>query len=476
MVNGRGTVMKLFFTTLVLFFSSVDSFSAVKPSALGASSLTLLEKEIQIEGGYGEGHYYKDANSLAQNLVNQGFAMLNLFQYTDAFRSFDTALKDSANLKIAVIGRAFAALSLDSQDKHFTDIALQSLKIDLETLDKSTRSWGDLLSSLLDGSDLSGQSLSPNQAYLKLKSTKTVNSDIKTYGNWVSQSYVMSDFQDVLSSDAVNAGALHYMLHMAEGESSPEGHLKALGFGERLIKVATSSAHAQHMYGHVLPHFNRWNEADKQFTIADGLHNAWAEKNSVAPGEDWHYYHNLDLWSVSKMVVDSQGALAVLGQIQSLNTYALLDYLDYASATFPIAAKEQIEGVLNQVESQSPDFKNLVLSSRLYFNIVFVPGQQSFNEVVQALNSGARFKNQELLYKFLTLLQAKNSDPDQHSIIQKNIIKGLSDNFESGGFDGWKKSVMEALMYKKLFQLYGLSDSLSLLESDIFDAYMNPVD
>jgi len=465
--------MKLFFATLVLFFSSAHSFAAEKPNRLGASSIELLEKEIQIDKGYGEGHYFNTENTLAQDLVNQGFAMLNLFQYTDAFRSFETALAEDSNIKIAVVGRAFASLSLDRQNRHYVEKALNLLKTDLDSLDESTKAWGNLLSSLVGRRDLDDQPLTGAQAYKKLKETKTENSDIKTFGNWVSQSYVISDFQDVLNSDPVNAGALHYLLHMAEGQND---HQAALGFGVRLIKIATSSAHAQHMYGHVLPHFNRWNEADKQFIIADGLHKAWAEKNNVPPSEDWHYYHNLDLWSVSKMVVDAQSALEILGEIQSLNTSALLDYLDYASATFPEKAKAQIEGVLDQAGAQSPELKNFVLSSRLYFNVVFNPGQSSFNDIILALNSGANFKNGRLLYTFLTLIQAKDSKPEEYLDIQKNIVDGLRSNFERGGFDGWKKSVMEALMYKRLFQIYDLRDSLALLESDIFDTYMAPVD
>jgi len=93
-----------------------------------------------------------------------------------------------------------------------------------------------------------------------------------------------------------------------------------------------------------------------------------------------------------------------------------------------------------------------------------------------ALNSGAEFKNGRLLSMLLKLPQAKDANPTEYLEIQKSIVDGLRVNFERGGFDGWKKSVMEALMYKRLFQLYGLSDSLTLLEENIFVAYMTPVD
>ncbi len=468
--------MKLFIATLVLFLTPALSIAKEKPVRLGASSIALLEKNIELDNGYGKGYFYSLPDDLSQNLVNQGFAMLNLFQYTDAFRSFDTALENDPGLKIAIIGRAFSAFSLDAGNTYYTDMALDYLSENLSDLEPALKGWGDLLSSLVKNKGLNGQPLSSQRAYQELKNLDTDNLDVKTFANWVSKSHNMSDFRETLTLDPVNAGALHYMLHMAEGESSAEGHLKALGFGERLIKVATSSAHAQHMYGHVLPHFNRWNEADKQFTVADGLHLSWAEKNGVAPSEDWHYYHNLDLWSVSKMVVDPQNALGILATIQSLNPYAILDYLDYSSATFPASGREQISSVLDQIESQSAGAKNLVLSSRLYFDIVFNPTKESFNSAILSLNSDLNFKNRRLLYMFLSLMQTKESNPEQYTQLQMEVVGELRSNFERGGFDGWKKSVLEALMYKRLFELYGMEDGSSLLEENIFNVFMKPVD
>ncbi len=241
--------------------------------------------------------------------------------------------------------------------------------------------------------------------------------------------------------------------------------------------MATSSAHAQHMYGHVLPHFKRWNEADKQFTIADDLHNAWAKKNKVSPSEDWHYYHNLHLWSVTKMVVEPHKVSEILIEIQALNTQDLVDYLDYSSATLITEdQKNKLERLLNLAEAQSPELKKLVLSSRLYFNIAFNPTESTFQEVIAALKSKTYFKNKRLLSTFITLLQTQNTDLKLYTKAQNRIVDELKTNFERGGFDGWKKSVMDALKYKRLFQLYGLSDSLTLIEKDIFDVYMTAMD
>ena len=75
------------------------------------------------------------------------------------------------------------------------------------------------------------------------------------------------------------------------------------------------------------------------------------------------------------------------------------------------------------------------------------------------------------------LLQAKiNGHKDQHIAMQNQIISDLRNKFKEGGFDGWKRSVLEVMMYRKLFQLYGLSESLTLLENDVVNVFMNPID
>ena len=187
-------------------------------------------------------------------------------------------------------------------------------------------------------------------------------------------------------------------------------HQSALEYGKRLISIATASAHAQHMYGHVLPHFSRWNEADRQFTIADELHKNWAEKNQVSPSEDWHYYHNLDLLSVTKMVVDPKAALDVLNIIQSSNVYGVFDYLDYATTVLPLNADEQSnqEDLMARVESQFPPLKDLVLGSRLYLNLVVDPSKKALEEASMAVSSNISFKKQESFLFFYVFTSSQN--------------------------------------------------------------------
>ena len=164
--------MKLIFIVFFMLSARVTFAAVEKPANLGFSSLSFLEKEIQIEVGYGQGHYYDQLRGprvLSEELVNQGFAMLNLFQYTDAFRSFETALSLDNTLEIAKVGRAFSAMSLDPKNFYYVGLAVYSLKTNVDNLDSTTRAWGNFLSSMVQRKSLSGSDLSLKQAYVDLK-------------------------------------------------------------------------------------------------------------------------------------------------------------------------------------------------------------------------------------------------------------------------------------------------------------------
>ncbi len=56
------------------------------------------------------------------------------------------------------------------------------------------------------------------------------------------------------------------------------------------------------------------------------------------------------------------------------------------------------------------------------------------------------------------------------------ITSSLDEQFSQGGFDGWRKSVLETLVYTRIFEVYGLEGAAKALKDKISDVYMNPVD
>ncbi len=464
--------LKIALVSLTFSFSSIAL--AQKPTQMGASSIQLLEKSIDVVGGYGEGHFFDKPANLSEELINQGFAMLNLFQYTDAFRSFLSATKLDKDLAIAQVGVGLSSIFLDGNNRYFVDQTLDFISShSLQGLDKA---WANIFTSLVTGRDINGLNLSASQAYQNIKLTAGSNPETLTLANWITNTYDVDDLNIVLRTDPDHAGALHYLLHLAEMRND---HQSALGYGERLVEIATRSGHAQHMYGHVLPHFNRWNEADHQFEIADKIHKDWGTENGVEPSEDWHYMHNLDLWSVTKMVIEPRKALVILAEIKDLNPGAILDYIDYAAASLPVNedSKVKIDGFLEPFETYSTSYRSYVLSSRLFFDMIYQPSQVSLETASKELQKATDFKNKQFLNVSLTLLQANiSNDAKLTTQATDYMIASLVANFERGGFDGWKASVLEAVMYKRFLQIYNLKNVEDQLQSEVLDRFMSPID
>ena len=72
-------------------------------------------------------------------------------------------------------------------------------------------------------------------------------------------------------------------------------HAEAAEHGKTYAAAVPRVAHAQHMYGHVLPRLGRWNEAREQFEKADAIEREYAQAEKLRPGDDWHHVHNLVL-------------------------------------------------------------------------------------------------------------------------------------------------------------------------------------
>lgn len=455
--------------------SALASASAQPPENLGWSSLQLLNKTIPVQSGYGRGWFYETPQNLEEELVNQGFAMMNMFQYTDGFRSFNSALAINPNSTIAQIGRALNAMNLDGSNTYYLEAAYSHIlkQASAGALDAKMVAWAQMYVVLVTGQNLQGSPMDARTAYINLKAADGNNLEVLSAINWIAGVNDLNDYDIVLAKDSNHAGALHYLMHIAEGRND---HAQALYYGQRMVPLTPKSAHGQHMLGHVLPHFNRWEEADKQFEIAHQLHLDWAKENDVHPSEDWHWGHNLQLFSVTKMVFQPDATVGVLQLIEELNPGAINDTLDYITATEDVSMKSSIAATFTQVEAFGQDYKEHVQSSKLYFELVF---NSQDPDILQKISTQVatmgNFKNRTFLLtatSLITAARAQNQDTvDQ---ILSRMITQLDINFSRGGFDGWQHSVMETLMYKKVFEVYGLQDGLSRIQTEILDVYMNP--
>ena len=99
-------------------------------------------------------------------------------------------------------------------------------------------------------------------------------------------------YEAALARSPGHLGAHHYLVHSFENIGR---HADAAAHGKIYAGASPGVAHAQHMYGHVLPRLERWDEALAQFEKADAIEEAYAKAENLRPGDDWHHLHNLQL-------------------------------------------------------------------------------------------------------------------------------------------------------------------------------------
>jgi tetratricopeptide (TPR) repeat protein len=131
-------------------------------------------------------------------------------------------------------------------------------------------------------------------------------------------------FDRVLAIDPNNFAAHHFLIHCYENNGLFED---ALPHAKAYAQLAPDVPHAQHMYGHVLRHIGRMDQAIAQFLKTDDIERSYFHKENIPAWYDWHYAHNLDLLASSYQY---------LGQIKSAERYfrtvsALPAFTDYDS-------------------------------------------------------------------------------------------------------------------------------------------------
>jgi tetratricopeptide (TPR) repeat protein len=114
-------------------------------------------------------------------------------------------------------------------------------------------------------------------------------------------------YETALVRSPGHLGAHHYLVHSFENIGH---HAEAAEHGKIYAGASPGVAHAQHMYGHVLPRLGRWNEAMEQFEKADAIEEAYAKTEGMRPGDDWHHLHNLQLLGYTYLRLGRRGGLS----------------------------------------------------------------------------------------------------------------------------------------------------------------------
>lgn len=336
----------LFQTTFASAHSTDDPPQSI-PGFLGSASMGLAQKHIGLQSGWAGTQFTLDrSNAEYAAFVDQGVAMLNMFHYIDALRSFREADALNPSSLLPAAGMIISYVHLDpSAGGQLAKELIAKKDAELGSLNPSRQDllWYELAKGVYTRYT-GGSSSALSAAYQALTREFPEDQEVLSLAAWLAGNYRIATYDRAMAINPRNVGAAHYLTHILESSGDFAGAVK---YAEIVAEDVTSSAHAQHMLGHLLPHLKRWSEANVQFEKAHQIHMNWAKENQVGPSEDWHYSHNLNLWSVSLAGVGQiDKALEMMTESCQFDGRACLDLMEASIGAGRLTYFDQIAAAL----------------------------------------------------------------------------------------------------------------------------------
>jgi tetratricopeptide (TPR) repeat protein len=276
---------------------------------VGWIPLAFLERPIALETGVGSIHEQVSTSSKeAQEFYDQGLAYLQSYFWAQAARSFYEALHYDPKLAMAYVGLSYAYSPMDFPAATAALAHAKSLspgttdrerrRIQIRTLQLNAMLDPGKIERELAVRDALDDALTayPDDAvFLLLRGVAQEPSPFAD-GQGCVDMQAATFFNRVLALDPNNFAAHHFLIHCYENNGLFQD---ALPHAQAYAELAPDVPHAQHMYGHVLRHIGRMDQAIAQFLKTDDIERSYFQKENVPPWYDWHYAHNLDLLASS---------------------------------------------------------------------------------------------------------------------------------------------------------------------------------
>ena len=340
-------------TSLGLFCVLLVTLCAHCPAAetshcLGANGpqsvpAKITEKPIALRSGIALVHENVSTHSpAAQRYYDQGLAFLYAYDWIDAARSFQQALRHDSQLAMAHLGLSYAASGLGQDGSAGEEAAIagkfvlnasgrEALRVSLrlrqlESMHAEER--GESGSSYLTALTRALAEY-PNDIHLLLLRGNAAEGTAFGRGQQ-GKAESIAYYEKVLQLDPSNPAAHHYLIHAWELSNNTN---QAIAHARIFAEGSSSLPHAHHMYGHELLRAGKTNAAVVQFEWADSLENKEWIENPGARGYDWHYRHNLNLLAAAYRLAGKPGkAEVVLQKLAILPGRSELD--EYYQAQF----------------------------------------------------------------------------------------------------------------------------------------------
>jgi tetratricopeptide (TPR) repeat protein len=267
----------------------------------------MLERPTTIRAGIGKVSQKISAKTpAAQAFYDQGLAYLHSYVWIEAARSFHQALREDPDCAMAWMGLARAEQGLN-RDRE-SQAAIGKAKSFSAKVTEGERRHIELRAQQIDAQLAPPEKEKEKHEAYKRALEKAIAADPSDAELWVLRGNAeepgpwgrgqaggvgaVAYYEAALSRSPGHFGAHHYLVHAFENVGR---HAEAAEHGKIYAEAAPNVAHAQHMYGHVLPRLGRWKEALAQFEKADAIEENYAREEGLRPGDDWHHVHNLQL-------------------------------------------------------------------------------------------------------------------------------------------------------------------------------------
>ena len=267
----------------------------------------LLERPVKLRTDVGRTHQAITTSSPeAQAFYDQGLMFLHHYVFIEAARSFRQALRADADCAMCWMGLARAeqglelpeataaaiakaeALAGKASPRERTFIALRAQQIEAQAAPPAEeKEKHAAYKTALD----KALAASPEDPELWIWRGNAEEPGVWGRGQFGGSASI-AFYETALVREPGHLGAHHYLVHSYENIAH---HADAAAHAKIYAESSPGVAHAQHMYGHVLPRLGRWSEALAQFEKADAIEEAYAKTENLRPGDDWHHLHNLQL-------------------------------------------------------------------------------------------------------------------------------------------------------------------------------------
>ncbi len=285
----------------------------------------ILERPVPARQGIGNLHEKVTTSSpQAQAFYDQGFNYLYGYDWIEAARSFNQALRLDPDLAMAYIGLSevytqlqdnsaarIACKKAQSLSGRVSEHELARIQIRADQLDviedpnsmQKYSVWREAISDALTANP------SDWELWILLGSAIGEGGGIES----------VADYETALVLSPDNSAAHHLLAHRFENLGQTQ---LALEQTEVFARLAPSIPHAHHMVGHELRKLGRTAEAIEEFRKADELEHSYYRTENIPARYDWHHAHNLALLAMCYEVLGQmKAAEPLLREAFSLPAY-----------------------------------------------------------------------------------------------------------------------------------------------------------